>query len=282
MEHFEISAEWRDALEKTGLGTLQSCLAFQEGKCLSSHLRGDTRKVTLTDGRIVFLKRDFFTFKKEIAKDLLRFKKPQPKTEKERLAFAMARKAGFIAPEVIAWGQTRRYGFPDTACLIMLPLDGVDLDKYLRSETDETKRKSFIEKAEQTIDMKKAAELEEKLRKQRFTLNDYLDQFRQLKNMGSMEQLMSMMPGMKPGALKDAKVDEKMIDRMESMILSMTPDERERPDILNGSRKRRIAAGSGTTVEDINRMLKQYEQVQKLAKQFSQKNFKGFGRGFKM
>ena len=141
---------------------------------------------------------------------------------------------------------------------------------------------SLIEKAEQTIDMKKAAELEEKLRKQRFTLNDYLDQFRQLKNMGSMEQLMSMMPGMKPGALKDAKVDEKMIDRMESMILSMTPDERERPDILNGSRKRRIAAGSGTTVEDINRMLKQYDQVQKLAKQFSQKGFKGFGRGFKM
>ena len=141
---------------------------------------------------------------------------------------------------------------------------------------------SLIEKAEQAIDMKKAAELEEKLRKQRFTLNDYLDQFRQLKNMGSMEQLMSMMPGMKPGALKDAKVDEKMIDRMESMILSMTPDERERPDILNGSRKRRIAAGSGTTVEDINRMLKQYDQVQKLAKQFSQKGFKGFGRGFKM
>jgi predicted Ser/Thr protein kinase len=151
VEHFEISAEWRDALEKAGLGTLQSCLAFQEGKCLSSHLRGDTRKVTLTDGRIVFLKRDFFTFKKEIAKDLLRFKKPQPKTEKERLAFAMAREAGFIAPEVIAWGQTRRCGFPDRACLIMLPLDGVDLDKYLKTETDGAKRKSFIEKAEQTL-----------------------------------------------------------------------------------------------------------------------------------
>ncbi len=151
MEHFEISAEWRDALEKAGLGTLQSCLAFQEGKCLSSHLRGDTRKVTLTDGRIVFLKRDFFTFKKEIAKDLLCFRKPQPKTEKERLAFAMAREAGFIAPEVIAWGQTRRCGFPDTACLIMLPLAGVDLDKYLKNETDEAKRKSFIEKAEKTL-----------------------------------------------------------------------------------------------------------------------------------
>ncbi len=153
MEHFEISAEWRDVLEAAGLGTLQSCLAFKDGTCLSSHLRGDTRKVTLADGRIVFLKRDFFTFKKEMAKDLLRFKKPQPKTEKERLAFAMAREAGFIAPEVIAWGQTRHCGFPDRACLIMLPLDGVDLDKYLQGEKDEAKCKLFIDKAEQTLAM---------------------------------------------------------------------------------------------------------------------------------
>ena len=151
MEHFEISEEWRDALTASGLGDLQSCLAFDGGKVLSSHLRGDTRKVTLSDGRIVFLKRDFFTFNKEIAKDLLRFHKPQPKTEKERLAFAMARDAGFTAPQVIAWGQTRRCGFPNTACLIMLPLDGIDLDKYLKAETDEEKRKSFIVKAEETL-----------------------------------------------------------------------------------------------------------------------------------
>ena len=151
MEHFEISEDWRDALTASGLGDLQSCLAFDGGKVLSSHLRGDTRKVTLSDGRIVFLKRDFFTFKKEIAKDLLRFHKPQPKTEKERLAFAMARDAGFTAPQVIAWGQTRRCGFPNTACLIMLPLDGIDLDKYLKAETDEEKRKSFIVKAEETL-----------------------------------------------------------------------------------------------------------------------------------
>ena len=151
MEHFEISEEWRGALTASGLGDLQSCLAFDGGKVLSSHLRGDTRKVTLSDGRIVFLKRDFFTFKKEIAKDLLRFHKPQPKTEKERLAFAMARAAGFTAPQVIAWGQTRRCGFPNTACLIMLPLDGIDLDKYLKAETDEEKRKSFIVKAEEAL-----------------------------------------------------------------------------------------------------------------------------------
>ena len=73
MEHFETSAEWRDILEKTGLGTLQACLSFDGGKVLSSHFRGDTRKVTLPDGRTAFLKRDFFTFKKEIGKDLLRF-----------------------------------------------------------------------------------------------------------------------------------------------------------------------------------------------------------------
>jgi len=151
VEHFEILEEWHDALAASGLGDLQSCLAFDGGKCLSSHLRGDTREVTLADGRIVFLKRDFFTFKKEIAKDLLRFRKPQPKTEKERLAFAMARGAGFTVPQVVAWGQTRRCGFPNTACLIMLPLDGVGLDKYLKSETDNEKCKSFIDRAEQTL-----------------------------------------------------------------------------------------------------------------------------------
>ena len=156
MEHFEILDEWRDALTASGLGDLQSCLAFDGGNVLSSHLRGDTRQVTLSDGRTVFLKRDFFTFKKEIAKDLLRFHKPQPKTEKERLAFAMARDAGFTAPKVIAWGQTRRYGFPNTACLIMLPLDGIDLDKYLKAETDEEKRKSFIVKAEETLSVLQA------------------------------------------------------------------------------------------------------------------------------
>ncbi len=151
MEHFEIEEEWREALTVSGLGDFQSCLAFQGGTCLSSHRRGDTRKITLSDGRVVFLKRDFFTFKKEIAKDLLFFRKPQPKTEKERLAFAMALDAGFTAPKVIAWGQTRHCGFPDTACLIMLPLDGVDLDKYLKSETDITKGQEFILKAERTL-----------------------------------------------------------------------------------------------------------------------------------
>ena len=128
---------------------------------------------------------------------------------------------------------------------------------------------SLIEKAEQAYDEKKAQELERKIRESTFTLDDYLDQFNQLKNMGSLEQLMGMMPGMKPGALKDAKVDEKALARMEAIIKSMTRYERERPEILNASRKKRIAAGSGTTVEEVNKLLKQFDQTQKLMKQFS-------------
>ena len=128
---------------------------------------------------------------------------------------------------------------------------------------------TLIEKAEQAYDEKKAKELEEKIRKSTFTLDDYLDQFAQLKKMGSMDQLMGMMPGMNASALKDAKVDEKLLARQEAIIKSMTRAEREKPDILNASRRKRIAAGSGTTVEEVNRLLKQFEQVNKLMKQFS-------------
>ena len=128
---------------------------------------------------------------------------------------------------------------------------------------------SLIEKAEQAYDEKKAQELERKIRESTFTLDDYLDQFAQLKNMGSLEQLMGMMPGMKAGAMKDAQVDEKALARMEAIIKSMTPYERAKPEVLGASRKKRIAAGSGTTVEEINRLLRQFEQTRKLMKQFS-------------
>ncbi len=138
---------------------------------------------------------------------------------------------------------------------------------------------SLIEKAEQAYDEKKAQELEKKLRESSFTLDDYLDQFSQLKNMGNLEQLMGMMPGMKPGALKDAKVDEKALARMEAIIKSMTRYEREKPEILNASRKKRIAAGSGTSVEEVNKLLRQFDQTQKLMKQFSNpKQMARFGR----
>ena len=135
---------------------------------------------------------------------------------------------------------------------------------------------SLIEKAEQAYDEKKAVELEKKIRESTFTLDDYLEQFAQIKNMGSLDQIMGMMPGMNAGSLKDAKIDEKAIARTEAIIKSMTKREREKPDILNASRKKRIAAGSGTTVEEVNKLLRQFEQTTRLMKQFS--NPKGLAK----
>ncbi|MEA4932910.1 MAG: signal recognition particle protein [Lawsonibacter sp.] len=128
---------------------------------------------------------------------------------------------------------------------------------------------SLIEKAEQSFDQKKALELQEKLRKNKFTLTDFYDQMTQLKNMGSLSDLVGMIPGLKASDLEGATMDEKLLQRMEAIILSMTPCERENPGMLNSSRKKRIAAGSGTQVVDINRLLKQFEMLQTMTKQFS-------------
>ena len=128
---------------------------------------------------------------------------------------------------------------------------------------------SLIEKAEAAYDQKKAAEMEKKIRESSFTLEDYLDQFKQVRKMGSIEQLAGMIPGVKASQLKDAKIDEKQIDRMEAIILSMTKKERNNAAIINGSRKKRIAAGSGTTVEEVNKLLNQYTQVNKMMKQLA-------------
>ena len=130
---------------------------------------------------------------------------------------------------------------------------------------------SLIEKAEQAIDEKKAAELEKKLRENNFTLTDYLDQLRQIKQMGSLESLLAMIPG----APKDLELDEKAMAHIEAIILSMTEKERERPDIINGSRRKRIAAGSGRSVEEVNCLMKQYEQMNKMFKQFGKMGKKG-------
>lgn len=137
---------------------------------------------------------------------------------------------------------------------------------------------SLIEKAEAVYDEKQAAELEKKMREQTFTLDDYLDQFEQIKGMGSMEQLLGMMPGLNTSALKDAQIDEKALGRVEAIIRSMTPRERVKPDIINSSRKRRIAAGSGTSVEEVNKLLKQFEQTKKLMKQFTSAGKHGRGK----
>ena len=128
---------------------------------------------------------------------------------------------------------------------------------------------SLIEKAEQSFDQKKALELQEKLRKNKFTLNDFYDQMSQLKNMGSLTEIAGMIPGVKASDLEGATMDEKLLQRMEAIILSMTPYERENPDVLNASRKRRIAAGCGLQVVDVNRLLKQFEMLQAMTKQFA-------------
>jgi signal recognition particle subunit SRP54 len=149
---------------------------------------------------------------------------------------------------------------------------------------------TLIEKAEQSFDEQKAKEAAERLLQNRFTLSDYLDQMNQLRGMGDLGDIAGMIPGVDAKALRGAKMDEKQLARQEAIILSMTKAERNNPSILNSSRKKRIAAGSGTSVVDINRLLKQYDAMQQMVKQFSGKNMKkmqrkmgrmgGFGGGF--
>ena len=126
---------------------------------------------------------------------------------------------------------------------------------------------TLIEKAEKAFDAKQAAEMEEKLRSNRFTLQDFYDQMVQLKSMGSMQDILAQMPG--GNKLKGMQVDEKAMGRTEAIILSMTPKERENPGIIGASRKKRIANGAGVKVEDVNRLLKSFEQMRSMIKQFS-------------
>ena len=128
---------------------------------------------------------------------------------------------------------------------------------------------SLIEKAEKALDQKKAQEMEQRMKTGSFTLSDFYDQMLQLKSMGSMQDLLAMIPG--GAGLKDVQVDEKALTRMEAIIQSMTPAERENPAVLNSGRRRRIAAGSGTRVEDVNKLLKQFDMMKTMMKQFSGK-----------
>ena len=125
---------------------------------------------------------------------------------------------------------------------------------------------SFIEKAEMALDEKKAAELEKKLAKNKFDFNDLLDQFDQIERMGSLKDTIKMIPGIGK-QIKDEDIDEKAFDRLRCIIYSMTKQERSNPEIINPSRKRRIAAGSGTSIEDVNRLMTQFKQMQKMVKQ---------------
>jgi len=134
---------------------------------------------------------------------------------------------------------------------------------------------TLVEKAQRQVDEEKAKKLEEKLKKNQFTLEDFRDQIREIRRMGPLKEILSMIPGV-GSAIRNVDIDEKELVKIEAIINSMTPEERRKPNIINASRKRRIAMGSGTTVQDVNRLLKQFEEMQKLLKQLNRGKFKNF------
>lgn len=144
---------------------------------------------------------------------------------------------------------------------------------------------TLIEKAQENFDMKQNAEMEKKLRAGKLTLTDFYEQLKQMKNMGSMQEMLAMLPGIDAKALAGAQIDEKALAHTEAIILSMTPKERDNPQIINFSRKKRIAAGCGLKIEEVNKLLKQFEMMQKMTKQFAglqkrakkKKGFPGLG-----
>jgi signal recognition particle subunit SRP54 len=130
---------------------------------------------------------------------------------------------------------------------------------------------TLIEKAQAQVDEKKAVELEEKIRKAEFTLEDFLDQFQQMKAMGPLDQLLGMIPGISGvKGIENMEINEKEMSRTEAIIRSMTMEERRKPEIINGSRRKRIALGSGTSVQAVNRLLKQFDETQRMMKQMTQ------------
>lgn len=128
---------------------------------------------------------------------------------------------------------------------------------------------SLIEKAQESFDAKKAQELEKRIRNQQFTFDDFLDQLEQMKNLGPLDEVIGMIPGVNTKKLKDLNVDEKDLDRIQAIIQSMTPKEREDPSIIDSSRRKRIANGSGTSVQEVNKLLKQFKETKKMMKKFT-------------
>jgi signal recognition particle subunit SRP54 len=160
---------------------------------------------------------------------------------------------------------------------ILYASTGEKLDAFERFHPDRMAQRilgmgdvlTLVEKAERQIDEKRAAELERKIRKQQFTLDDFLDQMHQLRKMGPLTSLLKMMPGV-GSQLGNMKIDDRDLDRLQAIITSMTPEERRNPGILNGSRRRRIALGSGTNVQAVNQLVKQFGQMQKMMRQLQQ------------
>jgi signal recognition particle subunit SRP54 len=133
---------------------------------------------------------------------------------------------------------------------------------------------SLVERAQEAVDIEQAAKLEQKLRRQEFTLVDFMEQLQQIKKMGPLQDLLSMVPGLPNKTLKNINVDDRAFVKIEAIINSMTLEERHRPQIINGSRRKRIARGSGSAVQDVNRLLNQYEMMRKMIKSMS----RGTGR----
>jgi signal recognition particle subunit SRP54 len=149
---------------------------------------------------------------------------------------------------------------------------------------------TLIEKAQTAFDTQKMTEMEERMRQNRFTLDDFMSQMGEMRKMGDMQEMLAMIPGMGK-QLKNVQLDESQLTVLESIMQSMTPAERDNPALINGSRKKRIAAGCGRQVQDVNRLLKQFEQMQKMMKQLNAmqggggkggKKKKGFGKGFQL
>ena len=161
---------------------------------------------------------------------------------------------------------------------ILYASTGEKLDAFERFHPDRMAQRilgmgdvmTLIEKAEREFDQDQAAELERKIRKQEFTFDDFLGQMKQIRRMGPLSGLLKMLPGVSGMGLGDLKVDDRDLDRLQAIITSMTPEERAHPEILNGSRRRRIARGSGTTVQAVNQLVKQFGQMQKLMRQLQQ------------
>ncbi|MCD6353526.1 MAG: signal recognition particle protein, partial [Proteobacteria bacterium] len=138
---------------------------------------------------------------------------------------------------------------------------------------------TLIEKAEATLDERKSLEMEKKFRKGGFTLEDFLDQLQQIKKMGSLEKILSLIPGFNQKAIKGLNIDEKEFVKIEAIIHSMTKEERKKHNIINGSRRRRISRGSGTQVKDVNQLLKRYAMASKMIKKIQRTGLKGLPKG---
>ena len=161
---------------------------------------------------------------------------------------------------------------------ILYASTGEKLDAFERFHPDRMAQRilgmgdvmTLIEKAEREFDQDQAAELERKIRKQEFTFDDFLGQMKQIRRMGPLSGLLKMLPGVSGMGLGNVRVDDRELDRLQAIITSMTPEERANPAILNGSRRRRIARGSGTNVQAVNQLVKQFGQMQKLMRQLQQ------------